>query len=175
MSRMDPGELGRWFDAHGARLVLYARQWLPDGGAAEDVVQDVFARLLADAGSVREVRAWLYRAVRNAAISRTRSEKARAGREQHVARPAWFQPHGDELIDARAAEAALQRLSLELREIVVLRIWGQLTLAEAAETVGMPLSTCHERYRLALSMLRSGMESTCRNKPIGKSKTRWGH
>src|SRR5687767_11631276 len=149
MSRMDPGELGRWFDAHGARLVLYARQWLPDGAVAEDVVQDVFARLLAEAGGVREVRAWLYRSVRNGAISRVRSEQARVGREKSVARREWFQSRGDELIDARAAEEALQRLPLDLREVVVLRIWGQFTLAEVAETVGMPLSTCHERYKMA--------------------------
>ena len=57
---IDPATLGGWFDAYGAALVLYARQWL-DRGAAEDVVQDVFVRLMAQPGGQRpaHLRAWL--------------------------------------------------------------------------------------------------------------------
>jgi hypothetical protein len=59
----DPAALGDWFDAHGAALVVYARQWL-DRPAAEDVVQEGFVRLITEPARQRpgNVCAWLYRA-----------------------------------------------------------------------------------------------------------------
>ena len=45
MTPIDPKQLAGWFEGLAPRLVLYARQWL-DGGAAEDVVQETFARLM---------------------------------------------------------------------------------------------------------------------------------
>ena len=46
MPSIDPAKMGSWFDAYAGRLVLYARQWL-EAQWAEDVVQDVFIRLMA--------------------------------------------------------------------------------------------------------------------------------
>jgi RNA polymerase sigma-70 factor (ECF subfamily) len=153
------------FDAHAAQLALYARQWL-SGGAAEDVVQEVFLKLLALSRPPVSVKAWLFKAVRNAAISELRSQRRRRKREQSVAegRREWFEAAGGELIDARAAQEALEMLVEIQREVVVLRIWGGLTLAETAETVGLPLSTVYDHYRSALSAVRRVMEKrTCPN------------
>ena len=43
---IDPAKIGRWFDNYTAGLLLYARQWL-EASQAEDVVQEVFVRLIA--------------------------------------------------------------------------------------------------------------------------------
>jgi RNA polymerase sigma-70 factor, ECF subfamily len=164
MQPIQPARLVALFDAHGARLVLYARQWL-DRDQAEDVVQDVFVSLMTSHQSPQYAKAWLYKAVRNAAITVARSGGRRRSRERFVAnrRPEMFEHKVADLIDAAAAEKALTGLPHAQREIVVLRIWGQMTLAEVAETVGLAISSVHDAYRTALSALRQAMEKPCRN------------
>jgi RNA polymerase sigma-70 factor (ECF subfamily) len=161
----DPASLTAWFDAHAAQLVLYARQWLAPG-SAEDVVQEVFIRLMARRPAPDNVKAWLFRSVRNAAISESRSRRRRKEREHYVAaaRGEWFAAKADDLIDAAAAQEALASLAAEQREVVILRIWAALTLQEISESIGMPLSTVYDHYRAALSAIRKKMESSCRNK-----------
>jgi DNA-directed RNA polymerase specialized sigma24 family protein len=48
--------------------------------------------------------------------------------------------------------------------VIVLRIWGQLTLAEISEIVEMPLSSVHDCYRDGIGSLRQILESTCKTK-----------
>jgi RNA polymerase sigma factor (sigma-70 family) len=164
MPPIDPAKMGSCFDAYAGRLVLYARQWL-QRSAAEDIVQDVFIRLMSQSREPANVKSWLFSAVRNGAISEWRSESRRKIREQKVAGEGqdWFEAKPDDLLDANAAEEALAKLPAEQREVIVLRIWGQLTLSEISQIVEMPISSVHDCYRDALSALRHALESTCRN------------
>ena len=158
--------LGRWFDAHAAGLVLYARQWL-DPAAAEDVVQEVFLKLLAQPIEPRNEKAWLFTAVRNAAIGAQRSMHRRVHRERTSGGDrAWFESRAEDLIDAAAAQVALSDLPADQREIVVLRIWGDLTLAEASEVLAEPVSTLFSRYKTGLAAIRRRMESSCKTNTI---------
>ena len=164
MPPIDPAKLGSWFDAYAGRMVLYARQWLA-AQWAEDVVQDVFIRLMAQGREPDNVKSWLFAAVRNAAISAFRSESSRRTRERKVASESqdWFESQPADLLDAAAAESALTKLPAREREVIVLRIWGQLTLAEISQIVEMPLSSVHDCYRSGIAMLRKTLESSCRN------------
>jgi len=165
MGQIEPSQLSRWFDACGPGLVLYARQWLPVG-SAEDVVQDVFVRLASQRASPANVKAWLFRSVRNAAISRLRSRKRRASRERHAAaaQPGWFEQRPDELIDPTAAQEAVASLPDEQREVIVLRIWCGMTLQEIAGIVVQPVSTLFSRYQAGLSAVRRSLELSCKTK-----------
>lgn len=159
---MDIDRLAGWFDAHAPGLLLYARQWVTDRAAAEDLVQDAFIRLMEQGRPPANVRAWLYRAVRSLAIDAARSSARRGRRERAVAglRGAWFDGRPDDRIDAAAAQAALQELPAVQRQVVVLRLWSGLTLAETAEVSGLPLSTAYDHYRIALATLRQTMGAT---------------
>ena len=143
----DPEALIGWFEAHAAGLVLYARQWL-DRAAAEDAVQEAFVRLTLQPRPPDNVKAWLYRTVRNEAIA---------------ARETFFAPSSDDALDAKAAAAALHRLPAAQREIVVLRIWGQLTLAEISRLTATPVSTVFHQYQRGLNALREMMGTPCTN------------
>lgn len=164
---MDPVRFVALFDDCAAGLVLYARQWL-DRPGAEDVVQEAFVRLFARGGpEPPDARAWLYVAVRNGAISAARGRQRRRNHEQRSAShaaPLLEARRGgggagpDDRLDAASAEAALATLPERQREVVVLRIWSGLTLAEVARTVGTPLSTVHDQYRAALRALRNVLE-----------------
>jgi RNA polymerase sigma-70 factor (ECF subfamily) len=165
MKSSDPARLGRWYDAYGQALVLYARQWLP--AAAEDVVQEVFLRLLHKWREPAQVKAWLFRSVRNAALSRLRSERRRQTHEQQRALrqgERFFEARPDDRIDAAVAQAALMSLPDEQREVIVLRIWAGITLAEASEVTGDPVSTLFSRYAAGLAALRKALEAPCDKK-----------
>src|SRR5260221_7300932 len=99
------------FQAHAKALLLYARQWL-DAGQAEDVVQQVFLRLLSSGRLPTEPRTWLFHCVRNAAISAWRSDHRRDQREQKAVRESsgWFVPRPEDGIDAKAGHHALEML-----------------------------------------------------------------
>ena len=164
MPQIDPAKMGSWFDAYAGRVVLYARQWL-EAQWAEDVVQDVFIRLMAQGREPENVKSWLFASVRNAAISAFRSESSRRNRERRVAGESneWFESHPADLLDAAAAQVALSKLPAKEREVIVLRIWGELTLSEIGEIVEMPLSSVHDCYRSGIAALRKTLESSCRN------------
>jgi RNA polymerase sigma-70 factor (ECF subfamily) len=157
----DWGPCNRLFAAHAARLVLYARQWL-DRSVAEDVVQEAFIRLLEQRKHLENPKAWLYRTVRNGAISQLRSHRRRLEREHNsAADELWFEPHGNHWLDGASARAALEALPHAQREVIVLRIWGQMTLKEVAAVSGSTTSTVFDQYRAGLVALRKSMGVSC--------------
>jgi len=162
MDPMDPRNLGSYFSRHGRALVLYASQWL-HRDTAEDVVQQVFLRLCSSTSRVANVKSWLFRSVRNAAIDRLRSQRRWSRHEAEIGCRAatWFQSDPDAALDAQALQQALASLVAEQREIIILRIWSGLTLAEAAEVTGEAVSTLFSRYRAGLTALRERMEKPC--------------
>jgi RNA polymerase sigma-70 factor (ECF subfamily) len=171
---IDPAELAAWFEAHAAGLGLYAQQWLNDRAAAEDVVQDVFLRLAAQRRPPPNVRAWLYASVRNAAVDAARSASRRKRREEAVgaAGPGWFEPAPGDAIDAAAVQRALAHLPPRQREVVTLRAWSGMTLAEVSQVTGMPVSSVHDEYRRGLDALRRVMEKPCTTTKTAATVTR---
>ena len=165
MSPIDPASLGTWFDACGAALVLYARQWL-EWGQAEEVVQDAFLQLMSQRTAPDNAKAWLFTAVRHAAISRLRSHQRQRKHTERLAseQPQWFGARPDDLIDAATAQEALAGLPDEQREVIVLRIWAGLTLQEISDITHQPVSTLFSRYQAGLAQLRKRMESPCEKK-----------
>jgi RNA polymerase sigma-70 factor (ECF subfamily) len=165
MSTSDLDRLTQLVAERAAALALYARQWL-DAASAEDVVQEALTALLVERRPPDDPIAWMYRAVRNAAIDYARASSRRRRREQAVAktRGDWFVARPDSLIDAQTAEQALRGLSAEYRQIVVLRIWGELGFAQIAEIVQLSVSTVHERYGAALKQMRNALEKPCKSK-----------
>ncbi len=155
---MDVTQLAQIVDEHAAALMLYARQFC---AAPEDVVQDALLKLMSQAPAPNPVVPWLFRVVRNGALSAARSEQRRRRHEARAAReaPAWFVPHPDAALDAAAVAAALQSLPAETREVVTLHLWGGLSFAEIATVVDSSASSAHRRYAEALRHLRERLDS----------------
>lgn len=163
MTPVGPELLSQLADQHGAALVLYAQQWC---GTPEDVVQEAFVRLAQQAAAPANVVGWLYRVVRNGAISAGRSARRRLRRETTVARRrrSWFHDAPAEAIDATAATLALEQLPIEQREIIVARLWGGLSLGELSDLTGSSISTVHRRYQAGLAALREKLGAVCPEK-----------
>jgi RNA polymerase sigma-70 factor (ECF subfamily) len=154
--KLSADDVRRLYDRHGPALVAYACSFLTDAAAAEDVVHQVFLRLLGGTTDVPDVPvAYVYRAVRNAALNARRD-----GARQQPLDPAStvFAHAGGSPEAALALQAALAELPEEQREVLVMRIWSGLTLDEAARATGVPLHTAASRYRYALEKLRQRLQ-----------------
>ena len=108
--------------------------------------------------------AWLFRTVRNGAISAARAESRRRRHEAGAARVRnWFQTDASALVDASEAAQALGNLALEEREVIVAHLWGGLTFEQVAELAGCSASTAHRRYQAGLARLRQLLGEPCPN------------
>jgi RNA polymerase sigma factor (sigma-70 family) len=160
MGLIGPELLGRLFDAHAPALRLYARQWC-DGADADDAVQEAFVSLARQTVLPDEIAAWLHRVVKNAVLSAGRSRRRRARRETLVSSgEVWFSSV-DDLIDARSATRLLGELDLEVREVIIARLWGGLTFDQIGRLQGCSLTTAHRRYQDGLARLHERLERPC--------------
>ena len=155
-----------WYDAHAARLVLYARQWLPETADAEDAVQAGFVRFWrSKARPAAADLPLLFTAVRTAALDLAKAGRRLRAREQRAAADGstiwWDADTVAERERAAAVQRALESLPGDQREAVMLRIWGGLSFAEAARTLGANINTVASRYRAALAALRKHLPETC--------------
>jgi RNA polymerase sigma-70 factor (ECF subfamily) len=151
---MDARQFGQLIDWHAAALVLYARQWCR---APEDVVQEAFLKLMAQPAVPEAVAPWLFRVVRNLAISAARAERRRRQREHDIAaRTApWFVSDPGQQLDAAALHEALAALPAEQREIIVAHLWGGLTFEQAGTLAGCSTSMAYRRYIAGVEALRA--------------------
>ncbi|MFO0961216.1 MAG: RNA polymerase sigma factor [Isosphaeraceae bacterium] len=157
---ISPERLATLFDAHAPALLLYARQWC-DRDSAEDLVQQAFLSLARQTVVPDEVLAWLYRVVRNAAVSRIRFQVRRLRRESAASVPeAWFD-RADDRIDAEQATRMLEGLPAENREAIAARIWGGLTFDQIGRLQGCSPATAFRRYRDGLATLQERMGRPC--------------
>jgi RNA polymerase sigma-70 factor (ECF subfamily) len=154
--KLSAAEIRRLYDQHGPALVAYAGSFVADGAAAQDIVHGVFVKLLHGETTVPDFpAAYLYRAVRNAALNRQRNGSRETGIEE--AQPYFAHPSGN-----REATLALQKTLRELpeeqREVVIMRIWGGMTLEEVAAATKVSVNTASSRYRYALEKLRERLQ-----------------
>jgi RNA polymerase sigma-70 factor (ECF subfamily) len=154
--RLGAEEVRGLYDGHGPALVAYASTFVTDRAAAEDVVHQVFLRLLSKEVVIPDMPvAYVYRAVRNAALNARRSgwRDAPLDPENCV-----FEHRGGNREAALALQKALAELPEEQREAVIMRMWSGLTLEEVAAVSGVPLNTAASRYRYALEKLRGKLQ-----------------
>jgi RNA polymerase sigma-70 factor (ECF subfamily) len=161
---MSPEQLARLVEQHAAALTLYARQWC---AAPEDVVQEAFLKLAAQRTQPDNLAAWLYRVVRNGALSAARAAKRRLHYESAAAAKTanWFLPSDFTGLDAETATAALSALPLEQRETIVAHLWGGLTFEQIGDLCAVAASTAYRRYLAALAALRERLRVPCPNNP----------
>jgi RNA polymerase sigma-70 factor, ECF subfamily len=150
-----------WFQLYGPKLLLCARQWTRSSADAEDVVQEAFVRFWRHQRDLPgEPMALLVTSVRRAAFDLARRNGRRASREERScdafdAPPSVAYFSALENDERRAAiEDALQRIPPEQREVLVLKIWGELTFEQIGAELALSPNTAASRYRYALAALR---------------------
>ena len=162
MPKITPTQLGEWFDAYNRVMTLYATQWVGPV-EAEDVIQDVFLRLVSREPNLDHIQAWLFRAVKNACLNRIRSRNRRRPREERAfsSETDWFEPQTGDAIDTKLVKELLMNLPHDQREIVILKTWANLTLQQIATLNGVSATTVHRCYQRAINTMRQQVESPC--------------
>jgi len=156
MGKSDRDLLSELYDRFGRSLYRYLAVLLSNADCAEDTLQEVFLRLLRacrrDPDALSN-RFYVFKVARNEAF--------RALSLNHR-RPATGQEAILRVRDARtgsqseraAVQDAMNSLPAEQREVVHLKIYMNMSFAEIADFVGVPLNTAASRYRYALEKLR---------------------
>jgi RNA polymerase sigma-70 factor, ECF subfamily len=147
----------------GDGLFLYARQLCRNDADAADVVQEAFLRVWrkhANNGVTEpDLPALCYSAVRYTVLDRQRQAARRWRREVAAGetlyeQPPLFESSLEKAEEQARLETAIRELPVEQREVLTLKIWGELTFQQIATVTDESPNTVASRYRLALAALR---------------------
>jgi len=141
---------------YGPALLLFAEGLAGERSRAQDVVHQVFLKLL-ETGRLHDTldaKAYLFRCVRNAVLN---DRKARQRDVVLDPECAWFEPPNRDYAAELNLRRALWGLPEDQREVTILHVWGELTFAQIAEVLGISANTVASRYRYALARLREAM------------------
>ncbi len=139
-------QIRQWYEQYKTGLFRYALSILKDVGQAEDVLQEIFLRLLSG-GHVPvpgKEQAYLYRMARNLCYDELRRQR----------RQGEFPMQPQNSPEEMGYLELVAPLEPKAREIVTLKIVGGLTHKEIGKVLGLTESAARKRYQRALEKLR---------------------
>lgn len=161
-------EFGLLVERTQHELVQFAAYQLGNRVDAEDIVQDTYVEAFRQRAAKRhitEVRAYLFRMVRNRCIDRLRTRVRMGGVPADRA-------SGDDLFRSQEARERSERIGAWMAkipdneaEVIEYRIWAGLTFAEIAAAAGSSVPTVKSRFRYGIEKLRRLMKAS--RFPIG--------
>lgn len=147
---------------HIPRLRRYARALVHNQELADDLVQDTLERALGRlelfaAGS--DLRAWLFTIMHNVFANQLRKASSRAPHvsvdDDAIAESEFAVPASQSRsLEVRDLDYALQRLPAEQREVVLLVGLEEMSYADVALALGVPIGTVMSRLSRARERLR---------------------
>jgi RNA polymerase sigma-70 factor (ECF subfamily) len=153
----DPEALVELFHRYRRPVYRYLARRCGNPSRAEDLAQEVFCALIANASRYQpsgSFRAYLYRIAQNLSAKEWRTYRRRV---QLASEPA-SNPGQEQSVEARSAAAAVQHalssLEPEQREPILLREYQGLSYAEIGEVLGIPEGTVKSRIARGKMALR---------------------
>lgn len=160
----DSSKMGALFTRHHKALYSFLFRLTRQVHGSEDLVQQVFYRMLKYCHSYREdgaFRPWMYHVARRVAADHCRKSTRQAQvfeDPEAIERQADNSPHAAEAAEAAdhriAIEQALQRISFEERELLLLHRFRQLGHEELAAMHGCSIGAMKVRVHRALQALK---------------------
>ena len=155
--------VSRLFAEEATNLVRLARFFVDDRTAAEDLVQEAFIRLSRSIHRIRnedKIKPYL----RSIVLNLARDHNRRGLMSLRHRPPADPDPPGlaDQAVlddDRRLVIAALRELAPGQRNVLVLRYYMELSVAETAETLGISANTVKTQQRRGLAALEQRLGS----------------
>lgn len=149
--------LGVLFDRYQAPLLNFYCKLTGDRGLSEDLVQEVFLRILRHRQTYRAgtpFRAWIYQIARNARIDHFRKTRPHLPFEPEMAPTVHEADPAQQQQESELLHRALMQLPEEKRELLILCRFQELRYDEVARLVGCGVSTVKVRIHRALRELR---------------------
>jgi len=139
-------------------VLRYVNSFVHDSHEAEDITQNVFAKLMTAIGKYEErdvpFDAWILRVARNAALDHLRARRAIPTEEVRIADTGRAQTSLDR---GRALRQALEELPEDQREVLVLRHIVGLSPVEIAGTLDKSESSVHGLHHRGRRTLRASL------------------
>lgn len=135
------------------QLYTYAISITRQREGAEDAIHQAFQQLLRRGDLATDLRPYVFRCVRNAALDGLRRAEVRGDSifaEERMA----AEPVAPAAFSVRELEEQIRQLSPDERETIVLKIYDGLTFQEIADLRGVPLPTAASWYRRGLDKLK---------------------
>ncbi len=161
ITRGDEAAFSTLFRCYASPILGFLINMLRDRELAEEVLQEVFLQVWRDASrfdpSRSAVRSWLFLLARSRATDSIRSAIARRRREEATAAESHRSPALDleSRFQARlTVQAALDHLSPEQQECVMLSFFEGLSLSQVSARLGIPLGTAKSRFLFGMRKLR---------------------
>lgn len=159
----DLSALERLFDLTAARLVRYAETVSGRREDAEDALSAAMIKLARNPerlAAAEQPWAYFVKMVRNETLKlaesrRSRSQLVKLLQSWRTRPKVWLLPDDDW---REQVQAAVKQLPPEQAEVVVLKIWEEMTFAEIAEVLGESVNTAASRYRYALEKLSRSLQ-----------------
>ena len=150
-------------------LRAFLARRVPPGIEADDLLQDVFLRVVRHLGSLRasdRLEAWLFQIARNALRDSLRARQRRDGRTDSLDMDlvAEFRADADHAAEAELAPcltAMVTRLPEPYRSAITLTSIQGLTQAEAARSAGISISGMKSRVQRGRAHLREMLVRCC--------------
>ena len=146
-------------------LRRYALVLTRNGDAAEDLVQETLTKAIAAADSWQpgsDMRVWLFRILHNTHVSDRRRARVREDAKLMLSEPVQ-ESDPTRRLELQQVLDALEQLPEAQRLPIVLVALKEMSYAEAARTLDVPLGTFYSRLgrgREALRKIMNGVKST---------------
>ncbi|HEY4349870.1 MAG TPA: RNA polymerase sigma factor [Paraburkholderia sp.] len=162
MSAPDHRDIDDEMLSHVPRLRRYARALLANRDRADDLVQDTLERALRHASRFRpdtDLRAWLMTIMHNIFVNdvvRAANKKVHIAVDDASIIDDQFMVDGHHAanLEMRDLDSALQQLPAGQREIVLLVGLEEMSYAQVADTLNLPIGTVMSRLSRARNKLR---------------------
>lgn len=169
MERVRGGEterLSELFERHHRRLYAFFVRLVRSGSVAEDLVQEVFVRMLKYRQTFRPGAAfepWMFTLARNTAADHWRRGPREVAIDPEAPEPAADLPHPiagmEKREESARLRAALARLDPDRRELLLLARSGERPYASIGEMLGISTGAVKLRVHRAMKELRAAFEA----------------
>jgi len=157
----------RIYEKYKDNLLGLALALLNDSAAAEDIVHDCFVSFAQSSQRLEvsgNLKSYLAASVANRARNWNRAKKHQAATGLDEAEPivsTYKRPEQWIIYNEQLKQLnnALEQLSYQQREVIILHLQGEMKFRAIAELQGVSINTVQSRYRYGLDKLRSILDS----------------
>lgn len=153
MSESFVDQIRRFYEANRQELYTYALALTRNRELAEDAIHGAFASVLKRGRAPRELRPYMFRSVRNAALDGLKARGNGYTEDSIFENRVEPDPARSLMMDE-----ALGTLGEDEREAVVLKVYSGMTLKEIAKVKKVSINTVASWYRRGLQKLRVELE-----------------
>ncbi len=154
--------LGVLFDRYQMPLFNFYCKLTGDRAISEDLVQEVFFRILKYRHTYQTgtpFRAWMYQIARNARVDHLRKRRAEMSLEPEMSTAVMHPDSAQHQQETALLHQALMQMPEEKREVLVLSRFQELKYEEIAQLLGCEVNTVKVKVHRALQELRRTFQS----------------